>query len=95
MNAEQIAELERLAQREEAQRRTFFSISFNELEDLIATAKDVERLKAERDELVSELINAGENIASWGAYAGEYFQKKWDLNGDIQRIKEAIAKVQT
>jgi hypothetical protein len=50
-------------------------------------------LKAERDELVAELINARDNISDWGLYAGEYFQKKHDLTGDIERIDKAIAKV--
>lgn len=45
---------------------------------------EVERkLRAALHELASEL-------ADWGAYAGEYFKEKWDLDGTVARF-HAIA----
>lgn len=29
-------------------------------------------------------------VEGWGAYADEYFQKKWDLEGDIKRLRAAL-----
>jgi signal transduction histidine kinase len=61
---------------------TFERENFNTLTEVIATAKEVERLKAERDELVSVLAYYanGKDI-----YTGEHL-------GDY--AAEAIAKVQ-
>jgi hypothetical protein len=54
-------------------------------------------LMAERDAALAEvtrlraaLLEAADDVQSWGAYAGEYFQEKWDLAGDIARIRAAL-----
>lgn len=54
--------------------------------DLAAAEAEVERLRA-------ALIEAAENLATWGAYADEYFQEKWNLEGDIARVYAAAALV--
>lgn len=46
----------------------------------------------ENAELRAALIEAREDLNSWGAYASGYFQKKWDLAGDLARIDATIAK---
>lgn len=49
--------------------------------------------KAEGDApLLAALIEARDDIASWGAYASDYFQKKHDLAGTIKRYDEIIAQ---
>ncbi len=45
-------------------------------------AAEIKRLKV-------LLFMAAEDIADWGSYAGEYFQHKHDLEGNIQHYKEA------
>jgi hypothetical protein len=39
---------------------------------------------------VEALQQAADAIESWGAYADEYFQYKWDLAGDIRNAREAL-----
>lgn len=44
------------------------------------------------DEAASALIHAREGLIHWGYYVGEYFQKKHDFAGDVDRIaKQANA----
>ena len=43
---------------------------------------------------VKELLeDAACEIADWGAYAGEYFQKKWRLAEQVERFKRAAKLV--
>lgn len=46
-----------------------------------------ERLKVLAAELVDLRADAVETVQHWGAYAGEYFQQKHNLAGDIERLK--------
>jgi hypothetical protein len=50
----------------------------------------------DRDVLIEHLrfviLAAADDIESWGAYAGEYFQEKWDLSGDIKLYRELATK---
>lgn len=41
-----------------------------------------------REELAQWLEEAADDIANWGAYAGDYFQKKWNLEGDVQKFRD-------
>ncbi|MGI9573859.1 hypothetical protein ACRYJU_07205 [Alloalcanivorax xenomutans] len=41
-------------------------------------------------DLEKGLREAIASIEEWGAYADEYFQKKWDLAGDIARLKALL-----
>ena len=50
---------------------------------------DVVRLKAENEALRSALLEASEDVATWGAYASEYFQEKHDLAGCVAKIHAA------
>ena len=38
------------------------------------------------------LNDAAEEIASWGSYASPYFQEKHDLDGVVQRFRDAAEK---
>lgn len=49
-------------------------------------------LIAASPDLLAALIEARAMVEAWGAYAGEYFQAKWDLPGDLQTLDAAIAK---
>lgn len=42
--------------------------------------------------LRAALQRAREDLADWGAYAGDYFKEKWDLAGDLAAIDEALAE---
>jgi len=47
-----------------------------------------ERLRKALEASASALDEAMEDVEHWGAYAGEYFQDKHDLDGDLSRISE-------
>ena len=40
-----------------------------------------------------QLEEAAEDIASWGAYASDYFQEKHDLHGDVVKYKTYAALI--
>jgi hypothetical protein len=44
------------------------------------------------DEIAEWLEEAAEQIASWGAYASEYFQEKHDLSADVEEFRERAVK---
>ncbi len=54
--------------------------------------EELTRLRAQLAERDAMLADAADCIESWGAYAGEYFQKKHDLAGDIRKFRE-FAKI--
>lgn len=43
-------------------------------------------LTEENAKLKSLLAEAHEAVCNWGSYAGEYFQEKWGLQGDIDKF---------
>lgn len=45
-----------------------------------------ERLRKALEASASALDEAMEDVSHWGSYAGEYFQNKHDLEGDLDRI---------
>lgn len=47
----------------------------------------VQPLVAEVGRLKAHLAEAADDIVHWGSYAGDYFQIKWDLEGDIARYR--------
>ena len=49
----------------------------------IEAADEIERLRAKYEEAIID-------IEEWGAYASEYFQKKWDLKGCIEQHRAAL-----
>ena len=48
------------------------------------------RLLGEIDRLRGELVKARELVGEWAAYASTYFQDKWDLAGDLERLDAAL-----
>lgn len=67
---------------------------------LVMLAAEVRRLRGEldgltkqRDELLVALKDARELVDSWGAYASNYMQEKYDLLGDLDRLDAAINAV--
>jgi hypothetical protein len=52
------------------------------------------RLIAAAPELLEALKDAADAIEHWGAYVPEYFQSKHDLEADIDRARDTIAKVE-
>jgi hypothetical protein len=61
-------------------------------ENMAANAALICRAVNSHAELVAALEAARDAIAEWGAYAGPYFQEKWDLAGDIAKIDSVIAR---
>ncbi len=53
------------------------------------TADEIGKLKAENEALRKTLLEASEEVATWGEYASEYFQKKHDLAGCVAKIHAA------
>lgn len=51
-----------------------------------------DRLRAVNAELLAALQDAVDCVEHWGAYAGEFFQQKHDLAGDVTRLRAAIAR---
>ena len=44
-------------------------------------------------ELAEECADAWESAVDWGAYASEYFQEKWNLAADKERLTKACERV--
>ena len=87
---EAAAELRRL--HEENQQWQDKCQAYIDLHDSVV--KDSDRLYALNAELVKALHEANDAIAEWGAYASAYFQTKYDLQGDIDKAEEALAKAE-
>lgn len=47
------------------------------------------QLRAENERLRALLLEASEEIDSWGSYASEYFQQKHDLSGTVAKFHAA------
>jgi len=54
-----------------------------------AAKDEIARLKAECEGLRKALLEASEEIATWGAYASDYFQEKHDLAGCVAKFHDA------
>lgn len=50
--------------------------------------QDRRELLVEVDRLRGLLAEAHDDIGSWGAYASNYFQEKWDLESDLAKYRE-------
>ena len=59
-----------------------------------AAAAELRRLHAVNQDLLQALKDATDAIELWGTYASDYFQKKWDLQSDINAARAAIAKAE-
>ena len=64
-----------------------------ELIDIYYGCKDaLEAVVNQRQELLAALKDAREMVEDWGAYAPEYMQDKYDLQGDLDKLDAAITK---
>ncbi|MFK3770812.1 ead/Ea22-like family protein [Pseudomonas putida] len=54
-----------------------------------AQMRQRDQLRAENDGLRKALLEASEEVATWGAYASEYFQEKHDLAGCVAKLHAA------
>ncbi len=57
-------------------------------------AAELRRLHAVNADLLQALKDATDAIEHWGTYATDYFQKKWDLQSDINAARAAIARAE-
>ena len=53
------------------------------------TDADNDELREENQRLRKLLLEAANDIEEWGAYAGDYFQEKHDLAGDVAKYRRA------
>jgi hypothetical protein len=51
----------------------------------------IEKLERINAQLLEALEEAADDIESWGAYATEYFQKRHNLQGAVNKARAAIA----
>lgn len=51
-------------------------------------------LKQQRDELLASLKDAREMVSDWAGYASPYFQEKHDIDGDLKKLDDAIARME-
>ena len=63
---------------------------------LIAAANPaaVLELIRQRDELMEALKDAREMVSDWAGYASPYFQEKHDIDGDLKKLDDAIARME-
>lgn len=57
---------------------------------LEAQAADVASLRAVIGLKDAALREARDDMQAWGAYASDYFQEKHDLEGDLEKIDNAL-----
>ena len=56
---------------------------------------EIERVTKQRDELMEALKDAREMVSDWAGYASPYFQEKHDIDGDLKKLDESIAKAES
>ena len=54
----------------------------------------VVELIRQRDELMEALKDAREMVSDWAGYASPYFQEKHDIDGDLKKLDDAIARME-
>lgn len=55
---------------------------------------EIERVSKQRDELLEALKDAREMVSDWAGYASPYFQEKHDIDGDLEKLDAAIARME-
>jgi hypothetical protein len=63
-------------------------------QDCAEAAAELRRLHELNQELLESLKDAADAIEHWGAYAPDYFKTKHDLQADIDRARDIIAKAE-
>ncbi|WP_024717837.1 ead/Ea22-like family protein [Pseudomonas putida] len=56
---------------------------------ILSLISERDQLRAENEALRKALLEASEEVATWGAYASEYFQEKHDLAGCVAKLHAA------
>ena len=51
-------------------------------------------LDRQRAELMEALKDAREMVSDWAGYASPYFQEKHDIDGDLKKLDDAIARME-
>ena len=47
----------------------------------------------QREEYADLMEEAAEDVAEWGAYASEYFQEKWNLEGTLHKWQDRATAI--
>lgn len=64
-----------------------------DIRDLLNIKDERDKYKREASKAQALLMEAAEDVASWGAYASEYFQQKHDLAGCIEKYRSHGAAI--
>ena len=59
-----------------------------------AGPQEILALIQQRGELLEALKDAREMVSDWAGYASPYFQEKNDIDGDLKKLDDAIAKAE-
>jgi hypothetical protein len=63
-------------------------------EQALSFRAQVASLEQQRDELLAALKDAREMVSDWAGYASPYFQEKHDIDGDMKKLDDAIARME-
>ncbi len=74
--------------------RTDDRVTDNGLFIAAANPAAVLELIRQRDELMEALKDAREMVSDWAGYASPYFQEKHDIDGDLKKLDDAIARME-
>jgi len=74
--------------------RTDDRVTDNGLFIAAANPAAVLELIRQRDELMEALKDAREMVSDWAGYASPYFQEKDDIDGDLKKLDDAIARME-
>ena len=74
--------------------RTDDRVTDNGLFIAAANPAAVLELIRQRDELMEALKDAREMVSDWAGYASPYFQEKHDIDGDMKKLDDAIARME-
>lgn len=89
-----IEELKRLAEPLAAPNGSDSSASWWDSFHRAANPAAVLELIRQRDELLAAMKDAREMVSDWAGYASPYFQEKHDIDGDLKKLDDAIARME-
>jgi len=74
--------------------REAFAAKWSKEDALFQATLDMKReeLRAENERLRAALIHVRQCILDWGSYAPDHFKAKWNFDGDLTHIDNALAQ---
>ena len=59
----------------------------------VITEEILQACAEQRKEYADMMDEAVEDVAAWGAYASEYFQEKWNLEGTLKKWQDRATAI--